>query len=53
MDIGLVGLWLGITVSLVYCSVWGTYLCIAADWQKEVRKALDRLADDSKNEILE
>ncbi|KAG2342759.1 MATE efflux family protein [Suillus weaverae] len=49
MDTGLVGLWVGITVSLIYCSVWGIYLCITTDWQKEVRKALDRLAVENKN----
>ncbi|KAG1725060.1 MATE efflux family protein [Suillus paluster] len=48
-DMGLVGLWLGLTVSLVYCSAWGIYMCITADWQKEVRKVLDRLAVESKN----
>ncbi|KAG1762822.1 MATE efflux family protein [Suillus occidentalis] len=53
MDIGLVGLWVGITAALVYCSAWGTYLCITTDWQKEVRKALDRLAVDSKNQAEE
>ncbi|KAG2143521.1 MATE efflux family protein [Suillus bovinus] len=49
MDMGLLGLWVGFTVSLIYCSVWGTYLCITADWQKEVRKVVDRLAVESKN----
>jgi MATE family multidrug resistance protein len=53
MDIGVMGLWMGITVALVYCSAWGTYLCISADWQKEVRKALGRLAFDSKNQAEE
>ncbi|KAG2752800.1 MATE efflux family protein [Suillus brevipes Sb2] len=52
-NIGLVGLWVGITAALVYCSAWGTYLCITADWQKEVMKALDRLAVDSKNHAEE
>ncbi|KAG1744263.1 MATE efflux family protein [Suillus lakei] len=49
MDMGLTGLWVGITVSLIYCSVWGIYLCITADWQKEVKKVLDRLAVENKN----
>ncbi|KAG2140585.1 MATE efflux family protein [Suillus clintonianus] len=49
MNMGLVGLWVGITVSLIYCSFWGTYLCITADWQKDVQKVLDRLAVESKN----
>ncbi|KAG0694844.1 mate-domain-containing protein [Suillus ampliporus] len=48
-DMGLVGLWVGITVALVYCSAWGIYLCITADWQKEVRKVLGRLAVETKN----
>ncbi|KAG1735591.1 mate-domain-containing protein [Suillus paluster] len=48
-DMGLVGLWVGITVALIYCSAWGIYLCITADWKKEVRKVLDRLAVETKN----
>ncbi|KAG2032419.1 mate-domain-containing protein [Suillus americanus] len=49
MGMGLVGLWVGLTVSLIYCSVWGTYLCIATDWQKEMKKVSDRLAVENKN----
>ncbi|KAG1729548.1 mate-domain-containing protein [Suillus lakei] len=48
-DMGLAGLWVGLTLALVYCSAWGTYLCITADWQKEMKKVLDRLAVESKN----
>ncbi|KAG0697233.1 MATE efflux family protein [Suillus ampliporus] len=47
-DMGLVGLWLGLTVSLVYCSAWGIYMCVTADWQKEVTKVLDRMAVETK-----
>ncbi|KAG2359531.1 mate-domain-containing protein [Suillus spraguei] len=49
MGVGLVGLWVGLTVSLTICSVLGTYLCITADWQKEVKKVSDRLATENKN----
>ncbi|KAK2459611.1 hypothetical protein APHAL10511_008366 [Amanita phalloides] len=40
---GLLGLWLGLTLSLVYCAVTATYLCIRADWELEVKKATEML----------
>ncbi|ETW75964.1 multidrug flippase [Heterobasidion irregulare TC 32-1] len=40
------GLWIGLTVSLVYCAVVGVHLCLATDWDVEVRKVMDRLAMD-------
>lgn len=40
------GLWIGLTVSLVYCAVVGVHLCLATDWDVEVRKVMDRLAID-------
>jgi MATE family multidrug resistance protein len=49
MGMGLVGLWVGITISLIYCSGWGTYLCMTTDWQREVKKVSDRLAVENKN----
>ncbi|KIL62651.1 hypothetical protein M378DRAFT_165478 [Amanita muscaria Koide BX008] len=41
---GLVGLWLGITASLIYYAALGTYLCIQADWNREVVKVMERMA---------
>ncbi|KAF9525724.1 MATE efflux family protein [Crepidotus variabilis] len=43
---GLHGLWLGLTFSLVYCALFGTWFCVTADWDKEVTKVQDRLKDE-------
>jgi Na+-driven multidrug efflux pump len=40
---GLRGLWIGLTVSLVYCSVFGTILCLMTDWEYEVEKVRARI----------
>jgi len=47
-DMKLYGLWIGLTVSLIYCSAWGVYLCVRTDWKKEVQKVLDRLEAEAK-----
>ncbi|KAJ7089340.1 MATE efflux family protein [Mycena belliarum] len=47
-DFGLHGLWIGLTVSLVYCAVFGILLCVRTDWDREVRKVLARLNAESK-----
>jgi len=39
---GLHGLWIGLTFSLVYCSLIGTWVCVTTDWDKEVRKVIER-----------
>ncbi|KAF8630233.1 hypothetical protein AX15_003035 [Amanita polypyramis BW_CC] len=44
--IGLHGLWLGLTVSLIYCATLGTYLCLRTDWEREVKKVMDRVKKD-------
>ena len=44
----LAGLWVGLTVSLVYCAVIGVYVCLRTEWAHEVQKVLDRLAKDKK-----
>lgn len=45
-DMELQGLWIGLTVSLVYCAVVGVWLCLVTDWDREVQKVMDRLARD-------
>ncbi|KAJ7138459.1 MATE efflux family protein [Mycena crocata] len=47
-DFGLHGLWIGLTVSLVYCAVFGTMLCVRTDWDHEVRKVLARINAENK-----
>ncbi|THV07085.1 MATE efflux family protein [Dendrothele bispora CBS 962.96] len=43
---GLTGLWIGLTVSLVYCAVAGTGVCVRTDWEREVGKVRERLRGD-------
>ncbi|TFK47550.1 MATE efflux family protein [Heliocybe sulcata] len=45
-DMGLTGLWIGLTVSLVYVATTGAYLCLTTDWEREVEKVRARLAAD-------
>lgn len=42
------GLWIGLTVSLVFTAAWGVYLCVTADWNKEVKKVMRRIEDENK-----
>jgi MATE family multidrug resistance protein len=43
LDMKLLGLWIGLTVALVYCAAVGVWLCLRADWNKEVQKVEDRM----------
>ncbi|RDB18717.1 hypothetical protein Hypma_014757 [Hypsizygus marmoreus] len=47
-DMKLHGLWIGLTVSLVYCAVFGTLLCVRTDWDREVWKVAQRLKEQDK-----
>ncbi|KAJ2918977.1 hypothetical protein MD484_g1459, partial [Candolleomyces efflorescens] len=45
---GLHGLWIGLTISLVYCSLIGTYLCLKTDWNHEAEKVRLRLENEDR-----
>jgi MATE family multidrug resistance protein len=47
-DMRLYGMWIGLTVSLVYCALFGTLLCLRTDWNREVWKVMKRLQDQDK-----
>ncbi|KNZ80848.1 hypothetical protein J132_04240 [Termitomyces sp. J132] len=40
------GLWAGLILAILYCSVIGTVLCLKADWQQEVEKVRNRCRDN-------
>ncbi|KAF9461938.1 multidrug/Oligosaccharidyl-lipid/Polysaccharide flippase [Collybia nuda] len=45
--LGLHGLWIGLTISLIYCAIVGTWLCVKTDWDYEVLKVVQRLKEDN------
>ncbi|KAH9477940.1 putative transporter C4B3.13 [Psilocybe cubensis] len=44
-DMGLHGLWIGLTFSLVYCALCETYIVLRTDWDREVGRAQRRVKD--------
>jgi len=46
-DLELWGLWIGLTVALVFSGVVGSLTVLRADWDYEVTKVMDRLEGDS------
>ena len=51
LEYGLHGLWMGLTFSLIYCAVLGTWLCVRTDWEKEVAKAQRRLQGEEDQKV--
>ncbi|PPQ85010.1 hypothetical protein CVT25_010399 [Psilocybe cyanescens] len=47
-DMGLHGLWVGLTFSLVYCAVSGTWIALTTDWEKEVGKVARRVREEDR-----
>ncbi|KAF9561399.1 MATE efflux family protein [Agrocybe pediades] len=42
------GLWIGLTFSLIYSALIGTWICLRTDWDKEVHKVAERLKEEDK-----
>ena len=51
-NFGLCGLWFGLTLALIYGSVWVVVMYIRTDWDQEVRKVQARLAAEQKYSIV-
>ncbi|KAF9064598.1 mate-domain-containing protein [Rhodocollybia butyracea] len=48
---GLEGLWVGLTVALVYCAGFGVVMSVwTPDWEEEVRKVATRIEDEGERE---
>ena len=43
------GLWVGLTVSLIYAAAIGVWICLRTDWDREVQKVRIRLEADRKH----
>ncbi|KAF9254647.1 multidrug/Oligosaccharidyl-lipid/Polysaccharide flippase [Marasmius fiardii PR-910] len=48
LKLGLHGLWIGLTISLIFSAVFGTVMCLRTDWNHEVAKVLERVAQEHK-----
>jgi multidrug resistance protein, MATE family len=47
---GLHGLWIGLTISLVYSALFGTILCFRTNWDAEVVKVRKRLEKEKERQ---
>ncbi|OCH87072.1 MATE efflux family protein [Obba rivulosa] len=43
------GLWIGLTISLVYCATVGVWICLRTNWEREVQKVRDRLVAEAQH----
>jgi len=48
---GLAGLWVGLTISLVYTAAIGVTVCLRTDWEREVKKVEARLLEGQKGRV--
>jgi len=48
LHLGLSGLWIGLTISLIYSAIIGAAVCLRTDWEREVMKVEDRLRKEGK-----
>jgi MATE family multidrug resistance protein len=48
-NMGLHGLWYGLTLALVFGSVGGVWIALKTDWSREVQKVQRRLEADKAN----
>lgn len=49
---GLVGLWIGQTVGVIYCASLSMFICLRIDWDVEIIKVMERL-DKEQNQRIE
>ena len=47
-DFGLEGIWMGLSVAVVYLAVAGTYLSLKTDWNWEVKKVVERMKGEER-----
>ena len=45
---GLHGIWIGLSVAVVYLAVVGTYLSLKTDWDWEVKKVVERVKEEER-----
>ena len=47
-NMGLHGIWIGLSVAIVYSAVVGTYLSLKTDWDCEVKKVVERMEEEER-----
>ncbi len=52
-SMGLVGLWIGQTVGLIYCASLSTFICLRIDWDVEMVKIMERLDKEQKQRLAD
>jgi len=50
-DMGLSGLWIGLVVALVYCTIVGIWLNFRTDWNFEVQKVCERIEKERRKMV--